>query len=125
MTQYTLSVIAKARAKKKVLKAIVSPGSRAACTLCLATRSRRHSCAATQADLLPAEARSSSINVWDVTVKHASAQVSFGIHETEEEAARQYDRALIVEKGRAAKTNFPIVLYEEEVAFFESSIAKR
>ncbi|CAK0784157.1 hypothetical protein CVIRNUC_007360 [Coccomyxa viridis] len=51
--------------------------------------------------------------------------VSFGIHETEEEAARQYDRALIVEKGRAAKTNFPIVLYEEEVAFFESSIAKR
>ena len=40
-------------------------------------------------------------------MNHASAQVSFGIHETEEEAARQYDRALIVEKGRAAKTNFP------------------
>ena len=58
-------------------------------------------------------------------MKHASTQVSFGIHETEEEAARQYDRALIVEKGRAAKTNFPIVSYEEEVAFFESSIAKR
>lgn len=53
------------------------------------------------------------------------AQVSFGIHETEEEAARQYDRALIVEKGRAAKTNFPIVLYEEEVAYFEASIASR
>ena len=53
------------------------------------------------------------------------AQVSFGIHETEEEAARQYDRALIVEKGRAAKTNFPIVLYEEEVAYFEASIAAR
>ena len=52
-------------------------------------------------------------------------QVSFGIHETEEEAARQYDRALIVEKGRSAKTNFPIVLYEEEVAYFEASIAAR
>ncbi len=51
--------------------------------------------------------------------------MSFGIHETEEEAARQYDRALIVEKGRAAKTNFPIVLYEEEVAYFETSIAAR
>ena len=52
-------------------------------------------------------------------------QVSFGIHETEEDAARQYDRALIVEKGRSAKTNFPIVLYEEEVAYFEASIAAR
>ena len=54
-----------------------------------------------------------------------TVQVSFGIHETEEEAARQYDRALIVEKGRAAKTNFPIVLYEEEVAYSESSIGAR
>ena len=71
------------------------------------------------------KARSSSSNGWDVTTEHVAAQVSFGIHETEEEAARQYDRALIVEKGRAAKTNFPIVLYEEEVAFFETSIAKR
>lgn len=40
--------------------------------------------------------------------------VSFGVFETEEEAARQYDRALISEKGRAAKTNFPMSEYERE-----------
>lgn len=52
-------------------------------------------------------------------------QVSFGIHETEEEAARQYDRALIVEKGRAAKTNFPLQVYDDEVIAFEGFVAAR
>ena len=52
-------------------------------------------------------------------------QVSFGIHETEEEAARQYDRALIIEKGRAAKTNFPLGVYDEEVSSFEKFVANR
>ena len=33
--------------------------------------------------------------------------MSFGIHETEEEAARQYDRALIVEKGRLPRQISP------------------
>jgi hypothetical protein len=28
-------------------------------------------------------------------------QVSFGVFETEEEAAQQYDRALVIEKGRS------------------------
>lgn len=42
-------------------------------------------------------------------------QVSVGVHETEEEAARQYDRALIVEKGRSAKTNFPMSEYDQEM----------
>ncbi len=53
------------------------------------------------------------------------AQVSFGIHETEEEAARQYDRALIIEKGRAAKTNFPLGVYDNEVTAFEQFVQKR
>jgi hypothetical protein len=51
--------------------------------------------------------------------------VSFGIHESEEEAAHQYDRALIVEKGRAAKTNYPISTYDEEVAAFKAFAAQR
>ena len=52
-------------------------------------------------------------------------QVSFGIWETEERAARQYDRALIVEKGRAAKTNFPLATYEAEVVHFEALLRER
>jgi hypothetical protein len=44
--------------------------------------------------------------------------VSFGVFENEEGAARQYDRALILEKGRAAKTNFPLRDYVGEVAAY-------
>lgn len=51
--------------------------------------------------------------------------VSFGIFESEEDAARQYDRALILEKGRSAKTNFPIKYYEAEVADYEAYIISR
>ncbi|KDD72016.1 hypothetical protein H632_c3997p0, partial [Helicosporidium sp. ATCC 50920] len=47
--------------------------------------------------------------------------VSFGVFESEEAAARQYDRALILEKGRSAKTNFPIRDYEIEVDEYEQS----
>lgn len=50
-------------------------------------------------------------------------QVSFGVYETEEEAARQYDRALILEKGRGAKTNFPLRGYEAEVQQYEFDLA--
>ena len=42
--------------------------------------------------------------------------VSLGDHDTEEEAAHAFDRAAINKGGRAAKTNFPIVEYEAEVA---------
>ena len=52
-------------------------------------------------------------------------QVSFGVHEDEESAARQYDRALLIEKGRAAKTNFPLPDYEKEAKEFESFVIKR
>ncbi|KAK9862613.1 hypothetical protein WJX84_000435 [Apatococcus fuscideae] len=51
--------------------------------------------------------------------------VSFGIHDTEEKAARQYDRALIIEKGRAAKTNFPVIDYLEEVANYRSYLLEK
>lgn len=42
--------------------------------------------------------------------------VSLGDHDTEEEAARAFDRAAINKGGRAAKTNFSIVEYEAEIA---------
>ena len=51
--------------------------------------------------------------------------MSFGIHDTEEKAARQYDRALIIEKGRAAKTNFPVIDYIEEVANYRSYLLEK
>lgn len=40
--------------------------------------------------------------------------MSFGIFDSEDGAARQYDRALIIEKGKAAKTNFPLREYDKE-----------
>ena len=52
-------------------------------------------------------------------------QVSFGVHEQEESAARQYDRALLIEKGRAAKTNFPLPDYEKEAKEFEEFVVER
>lgn len=52
-------------------------------------------------------------------------QVSFGVHEDEESAARQYDRALLIEKGRAAKTNFPLPDYEKEAKEFEDFVIER
>lgn len=51
--------------------------------------------------------------------------MSFGNHETEEEAARQYDRALIIEKGRGAKTNFPLSDYDLEVAEYTELLARQ
>lgn len=54
-----------------------------------------------------------------------SAQVSFGHYDTEEEAARQYDRALIIEKGRGAKSNFPLADYEQEMAAFKELVDKK
>ena len=36
-----------------------------------------------------------------------------------------YDRAIILEKGRAGKTNFPLHEYDQEAAAFESFVAER
>ena len=55
----------------------------------------------------------------------SSSQVSFGVHKTEQDAARQYDRALIIVKGRLAKTNFPMADYEREVEVYESYVLER
>eukprot|EP00951_Prasinocladus_malaysianus_P011915 scaffold88320_cov43-Prasinocladus_malaysianus.AAC.2 len=51
--------------------------------------------------------------------------VSFGVHDSEEEAARQYDRALIIEKGERAKTNFPLTDYVVEVEEYENFLVHR
>ncbi|CAK0786546.1 hypothetical protein CVIRNUC_009759 [Coccomyxa viridis] len=51
--------------------------------------------------------------------------VSFGVHDEEQRAARMYDRAIILEKGRAAKTNFPLGDYDREVAEVEAFVATR
>ena len=40
---------------------------------------------------------------------------SLGDHDTEEDAARAFDRAAINKSGRQAKTNFPIEEYETEI----------
>lgn len=52
-------------------------------------------------------------------------QVSFGVHDTEEGAARQYDRGMIIEKGAAAKTNFPLRDYIAEVRRYEAFLDTR
>lgn len=52
-------------------------------------------------------------------------QVSFGVHDEEERAGRMYDRAIIVERGRSAKTNFPLHDYEQEIADFEAFVEAR
>ncbi len=58
-------------------------------------------------------------------MRPACHQVSFGNHDTEEEAARQYDRALVIEKGRGAKTNFPLADYEREVKEYVHLLGER
>lgn len=51
--------------------------------------------------------------------------MSFGVHDSEEAAARQYDRALVIVKGRSAKTNFPVSDYEREVSDYEAYLVQR
>lgn len=62
-----------------------------------------------------------------VVVAHSFSdkQVSFGVHDTEEGAARQYDRGMIIEKGAAAKTNFPLGEYLAEVRRYEAFLGSR
>ena len=67
----------------------------------------------------------SSLHMKSAFQVNVCMQVSFGVHEEEESAARQYDRALLIEKGRAAKTNFPLPDYEKESKEFEEFVAER
>ena len=48
---------------------------------------------------------------------------SLGDHDTEEEAARAFDRAAINKDGSRARTNFPVDQYETEVDDLQSKIA--
>lgn len=41
--------------------------------------------------------------------------MSLGDHDTEQEAARAFDRAVLHKSGRDGKTNFPISDYEDEI----------
>ena len=50
--------------------------------------------------------------------------VSFGAYENEEEAARQYDRALIIQRGKSAKTNFNVFLYQTEIMEYEKFVSE-
>jgi len=61
---------------------------------------------------------------WEARIGQYSGRknVSFGVYDTEEEAARQYDRALITQRGRSAKTNFNIFLYQTEIMEYEKYI---
>jgi hypothetical protein len=47
------------------------------------------------------------------------------VYNSEEDAARQYDRALIIEKGKEAKTNFPLTDYTREVQEYEAFLLSR
>lgn len=67
---------------------------------------------------------SGTSNRWEARIGQYEGRknVSFGVYETEEEAARQYDRALIIQRGRSAKTNFNIFLYQTEIFEYEKYI---
>ena len=56
-------------------------------------------------------------NRWEARIGQfcGKKNVSFGVFDTEEAAAMMYDRALIVQRGPNAKTNFDINVYREEV----------
>jgi hypothetical protein len=63
-------------------------------------------------------------NRWEARIGQYGGRknVSFGVYGTEEEAARQYDRALITQRGRSAKTNFNIFLYQTEIMEYEKYV---
>lgn len=55
---------------------------------------------------------------WHTLVPQISAggkTTSLGDHDSEEEAAKAFDRAAINKSGRHAKTNFPISQYDDEM----------
>ena len=60
---------------------------------------------------------------WEARIGRFSGKknVFLGLFETEEAAARQYDRALIISKGLSAKTNFDIKEYAAEARRLKSA----
>ncbi|KAK9903522.1 hypothetical protein WJX75_007991 [Coccomyxa subellipsoidea] len=69
---------------------------------------------------------SGRVGRWETRIGSFSGlkNVSFGVHDEEERAAQMYDRAMILEKGRAAKTNFPMAHYDKEVAAYQRHCAE-
>lgn len=51
---------------------------------------------------------------WRAQISAAGKTTSLGDHNTEEQAARAFDRALINKDGRDARINFPLTDYEHE-----------
>ena len=57
---------------------------------------------------------------WEVRIGlRGSKHVYLGLHGAELEAARVYDRALVLLTGPGAATNFPVAAYASEVAAYE------
>eukprot|EP00873_Tetraselmis_striata_P027894 jgi/Tetstr1/448158/TSEL_035450.t1 len=54
---------------------------------------------------------------WRAQISAYGKTTSLGDHETEEEAARAFDRAVINKDFWAARTNFPIEEYSDEIAY--------
>lgn len=52
-----------------------------------------------------------------------SKHVYLGLHSSEVDAAKVYDRALVLLTGQAAATNFPAMQYEAELAEHEECAA--
>uniref|UniRef100_A0A061RPL9 AP2/ERF domain-containing protein n=1 Tax=Tetraselmis sp. GSL018 TaxID=582737 RepID=A0A061RPL9_9CHLO len=56
---------------------------------------------------------------WRAQISTGGKTMSLGDHNTEQEAARAFDRALIHKDGPCARTNFPIQDYEPEIAYLQ------
>lgn len=52
-----------------------------------------------------------------------SKHVYLGLHSSEVEAARVYDRALVLLTGPGAATNFPVASYAKELAAYKRCAA--
>lgn len=53
-------------------------------------------------------------------ISAAGKTTSLGDHNTEEQAARAFDRAMINKEGREARINFPVEEYDEEFDYLQS-----
>ena len=57
---------------------------------------------------------------WEVRIGlRGSKHVYLGLHSSEVEAARVYDRALVLLTGPGAATNFPVASYAKELAAYQ------
>mmetsp|Transcript_35432 Transcript_35432/g.100332 ORF Transcript_35432/g.100332 Transcript_35432/m.100332 type:complete len:260 (-) Transcript_35432:158-937(-) len=57
---------------------------------------------------------------WRAQISASGKTTSLGDHNSEEQAARSFDRAVINKDGWQARTNFPVEEYSEEVEYLKS-----